>query len=127
MFIMDYIKIYHPCSVFYATKTLKRKVLWFDTCEFMYEMILTQNTMFESLIFLFNFFKLQSGLTFYQCDRCGKEFIHKSSFEMHILAHDDIRKKQCPHCDRWFRSTSHLNRHLRIHVSFSFEENRKKK
>lgn len=59
----------------------------------------------------------QSGLHFYQCHRCGKGFVHKSSFEMHLMAHDDIRKKQCPHCTQMFRSTSHLNRHLRIHVS----------
>lgn len=35
---------------------------------------------------------------------------------MHILSHDDIRKKQCPTCSRMFRSSSHLNRHLRIHT-----------
>lgn len=62
------------------------------------------------------FISQQSGLHFYQCHRCGKGFIHKSSFEMHLLAHDDIRKKSCPHCSQMFRSTSHLNRHLRIHV-----------
>lgn len=68
------------------------------------------------LIFFFLIY-LQSGLHFYQCHRCGKGFVHKSSFEMHLMAHDDIRKKQCPHCTQMFRSTSHLNRHLRIHVS----------
>lgn len=72
------------------------------------------------MIFPLTFYILfgpQSGLHFYQCHRCGKGFVHKSSFEMHLMAHDDIRKKQCPHCTQMFRSTSHLNRHLRIHVS----------
>lgn len=73
-----------------------------------------------STLFIFFFIccHQQSGLHFYQCHRCGKGFVHKSSFEMHLLAHDDIRKKKCPHCNQMFRSTSHLNRHLRIHVIY---------
>lgn len=67
----------------------------------------------QSMIFF------QAGDTFYQCDKCGKQFVHKSSFNMHIMAHDNIRDKSCPHCPLKFRSTSHLNRHIRIHVSFS--------
>lgn len=72
------------------------------------------NTTFKQILLVL--FHTQSGLHFYQCHRCGKGFVHKSSFEMHMMAHDDIRKKKCPHCDQMFRSTSHLNRHLRIHV-----------
>lgn len=64
------------------------------------------------------FIHFQAGEKFYQCDKCGKEFVHKSSFNMHIMAHDNIRDKSCPHCPLKFRSTSHLNRHIRIHVIF---------
>lgn len=82
-------------------------------------MIFSIENYFHGRISFNNLFALsqQSGLHFYQCHRCGKGFIHKSSFEMHLLAHDDIRKKKCPHCSQMFRSTSHLNRHLRIHVN----------
>lgn len=70
--------------------------------------------------YIFLFIHFQAGEKFYQCDKCGKEFVHKSSFNMHIMAHDNIRDKSCPHCPLKFRSTSHLNRHIRIHVIFFF-------
>lgn len=50
-----------------------------------------------------------------QCERCGKQFIHYSSFHMHQLAHDDIRDKQCTICGMELRSNSHLTRHMRVH------------
>lgn len=64
------------------------------------------------------FFKLQAQSAFNQCEKCGKGFHRKSSFEGHLMAHNDIRLEICPHpnCARKFRSTSHLNRHLQSHV-----------
>lgn len=50
------------------------------------------------------------------CDRCGKVFIHQTSFEGHMKAHDDIRPSKCSLCDKQFRSISHLNRHKKSHV-----------
>lgn len=50
------------------------------------------------------------------CERCGKVFVHYTSFEGHMRAHDDIRTSKCSICDRNFRSISHLNRHKKSHV-----------
>lgn len=50
-----------------------------------------------------------------QCDQCGKQFIHHSSFTEHRLAHANVRSKQCTICGIELRSSSHLTRHLRVH------------
>lgn len=33
------------------------------------------------------------------------------------MAHDDVREKKCEECGHLFRSTSHLNRHKRVHTN----------
>lgn len=52
----------------------------------------------------------------FQCDECGKQFIHYSSWKGHQRMHADVREKQCEVCNRMFRSSSHLNRHKRVHT-----------
>lgn len=54
-------------------------------------------------------------LTF-QCDKCGKQFVHYSSFHMHQLAHNNIREKKCDICGLELLSSSHLSRHMRVHT-----------
>lgn len=50
--------------------------------------------------------------------RCGATFLHKKSFDMHMLVHDDIRPFACefPGCDRKFRNTGKLKIHIRVHT-----------
>lgn len=60
---------------------------------------------------------LQTGQKKYQCDRCGKEYFHKSSFTLHMAYHDGIRTENCPHCPRQFMVKTDLEKHIRIHVS----------
>lgn len=69
------------------------------------------------VIYSYNIFKFQTRSALFQCEKCGKGFIHRTSFEAHIMAHEDLRDKICPHCPRKFRSSSHLIRHMRIHVT----------
>lgn len=33
------------------------------------------------------------------------------------MAHDDVREKKCEECGHLFRSSSHLNRHKRVHTN----------
>lgn len=42
--------------------------------------------------------------------RCGATFVHKKSFEMHMLVHDDIRPFECsiPGCNKKFRNAGKL-------------------
>lgn len=56
-----------------------------------------------------------SNLNF-QCDKCGKQFVHYSSFHLHQLAHDNIREKKCHICGMELLSSSHLSRHMRVHT-----------
>ncbi|CRK98349.1 CLUMA_CG011709, isoform A [Clunio marinus] len=52
------------------------------------------------------------------CGKCGKTFAHKKSFEMHMLAHDDVRPFPCTHegCSKKFRAKNKLVIHLRVHT-----------
>lgn len=69
------------------------------------------------ITFPFCYFVLQTGEKFYQCHKCGKEFIHKSSLRMHLATtHTVERKKQCNQCPLSFKTTSQLNQHTLTHT-----------
>lgn len=53
---------------------------------------------------------------FFQCDTCGKQFIHYSSMKAHSFLHNDVRTNKCLVCGLLLRSTSHLGRHMRTHT-----------
>lgn len=53
---------------------------------------------------------------FFQCDVCGKRFVHTASFNMHKKIHVDERSKKCTVCGSEFRSSSHITRHMRTHT-----------
>lgn len=53
------------------------------------------------------------GETRYQCDECGKKFLHHSSFNMHRKIHAGLRNFECETCSHRFLTNSHLKRHIR--------------
>lgn len=63
-----------------------------------------------------NFLPLQTKEKLHQCDICGKEFSHATSFKMHIRSHMDDRRVECYMCIYRTLSMCQLRRHMRIHV-----------
>lgn len=57
-----------------------------------------------------------SGETPYQCDLCGKRFIHHTSFKIHSLSHTGQKSYKCDICSLALLSVSHLKRHMRVHT-----------
>lgn len=53
------------------------------------------------------------GESRYQCESCGKKFLHHSSFNMHRKIHAGQRNFECTVCKHRFLSNSHLKRHTR--------------
>ncbi|GAB0087909.1 hypothetical protein DMENIID0001_022740 [Sergentomyia squamirostris] len=49
------------------------------------------------------------------CEVCGKEFANKSRLEHHMTSHMDGKPHQCPHCEKCFKWTFALSRHLKLH------------
>ena len=51
----------------------------------------------------------------YPCDKCDKQFSHKSGLSTHLLVHDDIKRLHCPQCPFSTKYKNHLATHMRIH------------
>ncbi|KAF7266300.1 hypothetical protein GWI33_020328 [Rhynchophorus ferrugineus] len=56
---------------------------------------------------------IHSGESRYQCEQCGKKFMHHSSFNIHKKIHLGQRNFKCLQCDKLFLTGSHLKRHIR--------------
>lgn len=54
-----------------------------------------------------------SGESRYQCEECGKKFLHHSSFNIHRKIHAGLRNFRCEFCNHGFLTNSHLKRHVR--------------
>jgi len=52
-----------------------------------------------------------------RCELCGKNFTKRSRLQSHIdLFHNDLRKFECAHCDKTFKTKIHLENHLLKHT-----------
>ena len=49
------------------------------------------------------------------CKVCGKNFLTKNSFEIHVSKHHEDRPHRCVDCNKAFKLKSHLTEHIRIH------------
>lgn len=106
------IEIFHPMSAQNVIRSLRRKVLCRDICQCTRVRNNFRGKEKQKTTAIFSFL----GEKPYQCLQCGKRFIHYSSFNMHMLMHDDVRLKKCDVCGLALRSSSHLSRHMRVHT-----------
>uniref|UniRef100_A0ABM5FGY8 Uncharacterized protein isoform X1 n=1 Tax=Pogona vitticeps TaxID=103695 RepID=A0ABM5FGY8_9SAUR len=60
--------------------------------------------------------KSNTGEELYECSDCGKEFISRAGFIMHIRIHGREKPYECSDCGKHFRRSSHLNSHSKIHA-----------
>ncbi|XP_042306379.1 zinc finger protein 397-like isoform X2 [Sceloporus undulatus] len=58
----------------------------------------------------------QTGEELYECSDCGKNFISRAGFIMHIRIHGREKPYECSDCGKHFRRSSHLNSHSKIHA-----------
>ncbi|AMD22960.1 HHR191Wp [Eremothecium sinecaudum] len=49
------------------------------------------------------------------CPLCGKCFTRRSTLQIHLLIHTNLKPFKCSFCDKEFNVKSNLNRHERIH------------
>lgn len=57
-----------------------------------------------------------SFATSFPCDICGKQFMYKSSFNVHIQTHNKMKKLQeCNECQQMFTNQKSFARHLDTH------------
>ncbi|XP_055632196.1 zinc finger protein 235-like [Toxorhynchites rutilus septentrionalis] len=53
----------------------------------------------------------------YQCLECLAQFREKRSLSRHLKAvHEEIRDRKCPHCPKSFKYSHHLRYHIRTHT-----------
>ncbi|KAF7236327.1 hypothetical protein EYD10_16941 [Varanus komodoensis] len=57
-----------------------------------------------------------TGEELYECSDCGKVFISRAGFIMHIRVHGREKPYECTDCGKHFRRSSHLNSHSKIHA-----------
>lgn len=58
------------------------------------------------------------GQKVYECELCGKTFVHCSSYTRHLTSHSGERKFECPTCGKKFLQKTHYTKHLKIHTGF---------
>nr|XP_021199376.2 zinc finger protein 93-like [Helicoverpa armigera] len=52
------------------------------------------------------------GLQAYPCADCGREFAYPSTYKVHMRSHTDEKPHPCPTCDKRYKDTSALKRHI---------------
>ncbi|XP_029296701.1 zinc finger and SCAN domain-containing protein 12-like [Cottoperca gobio] len=57
-----------------------------------------------------------TGMTFFKCEACGKEFKDKSRLNRHFMVHTGEKPYFCNTCGRGFNDISTLRRHKTIHT-----------
>ncbi|XP_063754091.1 zinc finger protein Gfi-1b-like isoform X2 [Eleginops maclovinus] len=57
-----------------------------------------------------------TGLTFYTCDTCGREFKNKTTLNRHFRVHTSERPYFCNTCGRTFKDIATLRKHESIHT-----------
>ncbi|XP_061475629.1 zinc finger protein 586-like [Rhineura floridana] len=60
--------------------------------------------------------RTDTGQELYDCSDCGKVFISRAGFIMHIRIHGREKPYECSDCGKNFRRSSHLNSHSKIHA-----------
>lgn len=50
------------------------------------------------------------------CHLCSKTFLHRSSFNLHIKTHGDIRPHKCHICEKAFLQKAKLAVHMQSHT-----------
>ncbi|XP_062978621.1 zinc finger protein 436-like [Elgaria multicarinata webbii] len=60
--------------------------------------------------------RAHTGEELYECSDCGKVFISRAGFIMHIRVHGREKPYECSDCGKHFRRSSHLNSHSKIHA-----------
>ncbi|KAG8127572.1 hypothetical protein E2320_014480, partial [Naja naja] len=57
-----------------------------------------------------------TGKELFECSDCGKAFISRAGFIVHIRVHGREKPYECSECGKHFRRSSHLNNHSKIHT-----------